>query len=503
MKKLIFIIVALTAVLTLFHCNPADGNGSSDNRLTLRSISPEAKVFQSPSFILTVNGTNFSPGAIILFNGIEKETAYVNSTELTCQIEPDDITIRLTEGLYHIRSSVYQNEIITVRVRNPQDEGVYSNTLNFTILSNFSFSTPIWISLTPEDSRYPHIAIDITGNINVVWQDSLPGFHDIYFTRSTDGGRNWSEYRNISDFPGDFRRPAVAIDGDGGIHVVFYDNTDNYRDLYFLRSGDGGVTWAQPKNISNNPGGNYDPAIAIDSSGNICVAWTDDTPGRRDIYFSRSTDSGVTWIPVKNITNSPVPSNSPDIAVDTSGNINLIWVNEINSNHVIYFSRSTDSGATWSPAGNISPPSHYCEYPAITVDSTANTGNIYAVWQGAAGNSLPDIFFRSSDDGGVTWSDEQNFSWGNDPDIVIDRAGNIIVTWIFEFADFEIYFSRSPDGGVTWTPRESIINSLSDFETPAIAVESNGNIHVVWGYYTVDNRIQTYYCRSTENGGNP
>jgi hypothetical protein len=59
----------------------------------LNSISPNAKVSHLPTFTLTAIGSNFNPGSIIVFNGIQKQTSYTSSTELTCQVETDEITL--------------------------------------------------------------------------------------------------------------------------------------------------------------------------------------------------------------------------------------------------------------------------------------------------------------------------------------------------------------------------------------------------------------------------
>ena len=37
------------------------------------------------------------------------------------------------------------------------------------------------------------------------------------------------------------------------------------------------------------------PSLAVDASGNMYLAWQDIRDGDYDIYFSRSTDGGVTW----------------------------------------------------------------------------------------------------------------------------------------------------------------------------------------------------------------
>ena len=96
-----------------------------------------------------------------------------------------------------------------------------------------------------------------------------------------------------------------------------------------------------PENLSNNFGYSGLPALAVDGSGNIDVAWCDDTQGNFEIYFIRSTDDGASWSEAVNISNNSGFSLYPAIAVDGAGNINVVWCEYTPGNPDIYFARST------------------------------------------------------------------------------------------------------------------------------------------------------------------
>jgi hypothetical protein len=101
-------------------------------------------------------------------------------------------------------------------------------------------------------SFLPSAAADrTTKNIYVVYQAVLGGNPRIAFTRSTNGGTNWSAPIAISDNPpglGVFN-PAINVSSDGRtVTVAFYDHRNNpgsnvLVDLYLAQSFDGGVTW--------------------------------------------------------------------------------------------------------------------------------------------------------------------------------------------------------------------------------------------------------------------
>src|SRR5438477_1073685 len=101
-------------------------------------------------------------------------------------------------------------------------------------------------------SFLPSAAADrTTQNVYVVYQTLLGGNPRIAFTKSTNGGTNWSAPIAISDNParsGVFN-PAVNVSADGRtVTVVFYDHRNNpgsnvLVDLYLAQSFDSGATW--------------------------------------------------------------------------------------------------------------------------------------------------------------------------------------------------------------------------------------------------------------------
>src|ERR1700730_18210054 len=101
-------------------------------------------------------------------------------------------------------------------------------------------------------SFLPSAASDRTnGNLFVVYQALSSGNPRILFTKSTNGGNNWSAPIAISNNPagsGVFN-PAVNVSPDGQtVTAVFYRRLNNpgsstLVDLYLAQSFDGGATW--------------------------------------------------------------------------------------------------------------------------------------------------------------------------------------------------------------------------------------------------------------------
>ena len=340
------------------------------------------------------------------------------------------------------------------------------------VQAQVAFSPPQNVSSNPGTSYLSQIAVDSTGSINIVWLDNTPGNYDIFFSRSSDGGATFSTPENLSNDPGDSENPQIVVDSSGNINVVWQDNTPGNWQILFTRSSDGGATFSTPKNISNDPRGAGNPYMAVDSGGNINVAWVSSpTVLPNIISFSRSSDGGATFSTP--IALSTRPSGGPQVAVDSAGNINVAWRDGYN-NFDVAFSRSSDGGATFTTPQVISYVMEADPELYMALDSH---GNIYVVWDT---QPYGNIYLSHSSDGGATFTyttitNNTGPVGPRDAQIAIDSSGNINVVWTFS----DIFFSRSSDGGATFSTPQNLSNDLRAW-APQIATDSSGNINVIW-----------------------
>ncbi len=193
----------------------------------------------------------------------------------------------------------------------------------------------------------------------------------------------------------------------------------------------------------------------------------------------------------------------------------------------LYFSKSTDGGATWS--GTISDQminnpdsqmvwfsSNY-EYIDIDVDSQ---GRIFVVWtEDYEQTGIREIMLVYSTDYGTTWensaadvpiSNSSGIAYdAGKPSIAVDPNDNLHAVWHQKtdstYNAYEILHSKSTDNGLTWTGQTadrkiSFRNGESTWN-PDIASDNLGNIYVVWNknaYSGSEDRI--YFGKSTDGG---
>jgi glutaredoxin len=253
-------------------------------------------------------------------------------------------------------------------------------------------------------SQIPQISSN-GDNVYVVWQDDTPDNPDIFSSRSIDGGLTFSEPKNISENTGDSFLPQISSDGDN-VYVVWQDTTPGINfDIFSSRSIDGGLTFSEPENLSENTEGSFAPQISSDGD-NVYVVWYDTAPGSPDIFFARSTDGGLTFSDPKNISENTGGSQIPQIS-SNGNNVYVVWedTTTTDGNSDIFFARSTDGGLTFSDPKNISENTGNSVLPQISIEGD----NVYVVWHDDTPGNF-DIFFARSTNGGFTFSEPENLS---------------------------------------------------------------------------------------------
>lgn len=146
-------------------------------------------------------------------------------------------------------------------------------------------------------------ALDAQAYIYVAWTDyrdkgaSGDITPNIYFARSEDDGKSWSQNVRISyaRYGGDLY-PRLSLVSDGTLNCTWMNSEDNLLfDIFFSNSHDGGRTWSQPTRVNDDPERVQHVHRPIgwlgpDLKGNIAVGWLDWREGQPAVYMAQLLD---------------------------------------------------------------------------------------------------------------------------------------------------------------------------------------------------------------------
>ncbi|MGD1837380.1 MAG: sialidase family protein [Nitrososphaeraceae archaeon] len=339
--------------------------------------------------------------------------------------------------------------------------GNFETFISISTDNGITFSQPNNISNNDFDTFSPQIAVK-GDNVYVVWDDEESGF-DIFFSFSTDNGINFNQPDNISNSGFEAADPQIAAKGDN-VYIVWDDENGDL--IKFSFSTDNGQTFSPPNDLSTDENTSQSPQIALHRD-HIYVVWQDFAPGNGEIFFSFSTDNGQSFSQPDNISNTDGISSSPMIG--TKGdNVYVVWRDTTPGNQDIFFSFSTDNGITFSEPDNISNTDGDSTLPRIATSGY----NVYIVWEDETpGNN--DIFFSFSTNNGQSFSQPDNISnndGASDDPMISAKGDNVYVVWRDNTpSNFETFFSFSTNNGQSFSQPDNISNNDGDSNPPQIA----------------------------------
>lgn len=173
----------------------------------------------------------------------------------------------------------------------------------------------------------------------------------------------------------------------------------------------------------------------------------------------------------------------PDFCIDNNGTLHCVWSYKYEQNHrVIFYSKSTDEGLTWSEPEDVSQNTElWMDNPHIVSDSQNNlhlTFDFNAM--GTNGGTL--VVYKTYD--GQSWSNHDTLSvgwpWSHKNQLVIDNNDNLICFWMNQSDDNTYYRIKDNSG---WSSIELVYNDNNTFQLANAISDSQNTIHCSGYYY--------------------
>jgi len=307
--------------------------------------------------------------------------------------------------------------------------------------------------------------IEVVPNTGAVYAAYLNGFNTV-FMKSTDHGKTWTApvktYGNVSWTD----KPALAMSDDGrDVYISFNGPTGG--DPYVAQSHDFGKTWTQTKLVGSK---RYYFAFDADvlHDGSVVFAESSiDYSGpatspvgvvKQVVFVSR--DRGKRWTQtVVDTVDVGEPCTSagcgPDfyighdaVSADDAGHLVYLYdgaTTEFGPQR-IYARTSSDEGATWSGRTPLSVAGENATTPAVEQVGNGDARAWYMQTSNGDAHHSWNVWYRSSRDGGRTWSAPVKLSdatsgagyknasgfdevYGDYGEICVTSAGKAIAIW--------------------------------------------------------------------------
>ncbi len=368
----------------------------------------------------------------------------------------------------------------------------------------------------------PSIAIGPDGTPYVAYTEVIGNNKTEIFVVQWDG-TSWKKVKPDSTNGGgiitniDFTAsPSLAIAYDGTIYIAWpdlgIDNWSGNREIY-VRRWDGN-SWVEVGNgsatgggISNTPTVSDNPKLALAPDGTPYVAWGDFIATESAEIYIRRWD-GNNWVEVGTgsasgggISNLPVHSSDPSLAIAPNGTPYVTWSYFTGFNSEIY--GRYWSGSEWEEIGvgsasdgGISNNSGISIHSSLAI---APDGTPYVSWQDSTNNYNPEIYIRrwdgtnwaevgigSASGGGISNNGYNGYS--DNPSLSVYLDGTPYIVWEHHnnsMNEGEIYISHWD--GSSWaevgagSASGGGMSNMGDYSGhPSLAIAPNGTPYVTW-----------------------
>jgi hypothetical protein len=335
--------------------------------------------------------------------------------------------------------------------------------------------TQTWaITLTQplQGNAYGYELAGISGNYNIRLLHTREDHQIVLAEWLSREGRDsgWTGGPQLDAIPGDSLTLEIALPA----QLYDYGNA-SYVSVEFAEG-------TSPESPETSP----HPVLVIDSNNVIHLAWADTSSGIWDVYYTRSTDGGVTF-------NEPIQVNAeatgaacghPTLAIGPDGSVHVAWEEMRDRDWDIYYAR-LEGGETFSPPLLVSAGATGTDQsrPIIAV---GHDGTVHLAWQDSRAGDW-DIYYARSTDGGDAFGANLRVNVETrgrqvDPAIGVDGPGRVHIAWADDrSAAWAVYHTRSEGEGFLRgrVAGSGLMADLSN-ELPSLAVEPDDSVHIAW-----------------------
>jgi hypothetical protein len=205
-----------------------------------------------------------------------------------------------------------------------------------------SFSAPALVAVVPElaasHMRGPQVAATANGLAVISCNEA----GDIFsFTKDQSG--NWAQTRRVNDTDTTAKENLLALAADGNnAFAVWIDLRDRHNKVFGAKSTDGGKTWSKNIMVYASPDTTVceccKPSVTM-KGNNVYVMFRNWLNGNRDLYLIKSPDGGTSFGQAQKLglgsweLNS-CPMDGGNVVLDKNGDPETVW----NRKGVIYAS---------------------------------------------------------------------------------------------------------------------------------------------------------------------
>lgn len=140
-------------------------------------------------------------------------------------------------------------------------------------------------------SGHPYLLVDKQNKLHLIYVKGNKPLLDVYYISSPDGITWQDEIRLNSETSNSQSQYPKIEEGEDTLIAVWYDQST--KSYYYKTSNDSGKSWSSLSTITTNNKDYASPSIAADKNERFHIVWEDDREGNREIYYMNGYSGGT------------------------------------------------------------------------------------------------------------------------------------------------------------------------------------------------------------------
>jgi hypothetical protein len=135
-----------------------------------------------------------------------------------------------------------------------------------------------WVTdVCPHDG--PSLAVGAEGSYHAVWSTAGRARQGVFYARSVDGGKTFSEPLQLGAKDRQISRPFTLADG-SAVYLVWKEFDGERTAVHVMTSRDGGETWSPPRAAAETRGASDHPLL-VSNAKTVFLSWLTQAEGYR------------------------------------------------------------------------------------------------------------------------------------------------------------------------------------------------------------------------------
>lgn len=256
-----------------------------------------------------------------------------------------------------------------------------------------SYSPPVTVNDDRDiiGHRFDALLLDSEGRVHILWLDKRDEVAAkkkgeayagaaLYHAVSQDRGASFAANVKLADHACECCRIAVSLAADG-TPVAFWRHVfeGNERDHALMKlDGKSALLRVTHDRWKIDACPHHGPAMAADGEGGYHLAWFDNAPGARGLFYARARDGGVGLSPPLAFGDPAAQAGHPDV-LSRRRDVFLVWKEFNGEQSVIRLQQSRDGGASWSAPRTVAETADASDYPQLV----SHGGQVLLSWNTA------------------------------------------------------------------------------------------------------------------------